>query len=126
MKGKELLVAALAALEDASWEVLGEGRIAFIRVFSRRLAEELRELGYEKPEEQLELAFDEGFTVEETNGKIVVKLDHCPFCTVEEIAHVDNFVCVVVGWLEELFDGIVYKVKKENDSCTLFVEKDGR
>jgi len=126
VKGEELLVAALAALEDASWEVLGEGRVAFIRVFSRRLAEELRELGHEEPEEQLKLAFDDAFNVEESNGKIVVELDDCPFCTVEKVAHVDDFVCVVVGWLEELFDGIVYRVKKENGKCTLFVERNGR
>ncbi len=125
MRGEELLVAALAALEDASWEVLGEGRIAFIRMFSRRLAEELRELGYNDPEEQLELAFDD-FEVEESDGKVTVTLENCPFCTVEEISHVDDFVCVVVGWLEELYGGVVYKVKKGDGNCKLFISKSKR
>ncbi len=126
MKEEKLLVAALAALEDASWEVLGEGRTAFIRIFSRKLTEELKELGYEEPERQLELVFDDAFSVEELDDIIMIELNDCPFCTVKEIAHVDDFVCVVIGWLEKLFDGTVYKVKKEDGKCTLFVEKNER
>ncbi len=122
----ELLIAALAALEDASWEVMGKARNAFIRVFSRKLADELRELGYEGPDEQLSLVFED-YEVRDSGDRVVIEVRNCPFCVVEELADRDEPVethCVVSGWLEALFDGVIVGFeRKDRCHCVLEIER---
>ncbi len=126
MATDELMIAALAALEDASWEVMGKARNAFIRVFSRKLADELSELGYEDPDEQLSLVFED-YTVREEGDRVIVEVEGCPFCVVEELAERDDPIdthCVVSGWLEALFGGVVVGFeRKEKCHCVLEIER---
>ncbi|WP_457614238.1 hypothetical protein [Methanopyrus sp.] len=124
---EDLLVAAIAALEESSWVVLGRGREAFIRCFSKTLARELRALGYETPEEQLYLMFGEDVEIEENDNRTVVRVLECPFCVVRELLEGEekDVVCVVIGLLEELFDGTVTEYRRLNDrSCEVVISRE--
>ncbi|MEO2241375.1 MAG: hypothetical protein ABGY09_04810 [Euryarchaeota archaeon] len=132
---EELLVAAVAALEEASWEIMGRGRAAFIRYFSRVLARELRALGHEEPEEQLHLLFGAGnVDVEERDTEVRILIRDCPFCVVEELLKgeatvagdggLTDVVCVTIGLVEELFNGVAVKCQKSDGVCEITVRRE--
>ncbi|WP_456454348.1 hypothetical protein [Methanopyrus sp.] len=123
----DLLTAAIASLEESSWVVLGKGRNAFIRCFSRTLARKLQDMGYETPEEQLCLIFGEDLEIEEEGDRVTVRIPTCPFCSVRELleGEVRDVVCVVVGLLEYVFDGEVTEYRRLGDSgCKIIISRE--
>jgi len=132
---EELLIAAVAALEEASWEVMGRARVAFIRHFSRVLARELRALGHRDPEEQLHLLFGDNVKIRKGDDEVRVIIRNCPFCVVEDLLKSNaeaiagdggttDAVCVTIGLLEELYDGTVTECRKSEGVCEITVRKE--
>ncbi len=134
-RSEELLIAAVAALEEASWEVMGRARAAFIRYFSRVLARELRTLGHEDPEEQLHLLFGDNVKIKEGDDEVRVTIQDCPFCVVEDLLKgnteaiagdggATDAVCVTIGLLEELYNGTVTECRKSDGVCEITVSRE--